>query len=631
MTFTISGDVATLLGGDHSDGDPVALFIECSQPIMTVDSEGRLGGRVRVTVATDGTFSVADLPESVSDIPLYRLVIDSRSLRMAGNRKGLTTGWFPLTADRDLTWIIANYVSVTMITAQVAADIAAAVALGATNDTATASFVNDTGSATYAAASAKLVAVLDAEFDGTDETATLQAAVTAGGTLIIPRGKTIKSGKITVPATGITIRGEGKTSVIDYIDDGTAGATLLEALDGANLTVENLSILSTNAASRTSLYGHIRTRGWTGLYVRRVWFGKSPSCAIWTSTTTNFELTELDIEDTYADGLHISRGSKHGTIAHIKGRDLADDLIGINSYIDDGGPAYDQCEDITVTDIKGQNIGTGRGVAVNGGKDIAIDGVTIDGVDQAAVLVSQVTGDTYTPENVTVDNVTAHDTGRDVPVGGTSGAVYVAHLDGGHIGRVSGDIITVEATARVTRADRPTGNELAAGQETMNRFLATGEATMSSGVLRLTYFTATRTETLSNAVIYSATTPAGATPTLVRVGLYERESNGDLTLVASTANDTALLASGNTEYVKALSAAYEVKAGQRYALGIIVVTGATAPTVLALASTSTRPNVALLARTPRLTGVRTGQTDLPTTITTGVLANTTSAPYVALL
>lgn len=160
--YAISGDVATLLGDDHTAGDPAALWVESSAKILVDSSTGRVGGRLRVTLADDGTFTQDGLPETVAGVtPLYRLVVDSLSLRRAGLRKGYTTNWFPLEADRDLTWVIENYVDVTAITPEIAANVAAAAALGATNDTATASFVADPASATATALAATIAAAVD--------------------------------------------------------------------------------------------------------------------------------------------------------------------------------------------------------------------------------------------------------------------------------------------------------------------------------------------------------------------------------------------------------------------------------------------------------------------------------------
>lgn len=150
--YAITGDIATLLGVDHTTGDPAALWVEASQPILVDGTTGRLGGRIRADLADDGTFAVSGLPESVGGaVPLYRMRFDSLSLRRAGKPKGETTNWFPLTTDRDLAWIVENYVDVIAITPEIAANVAAAASLGATNDTATASFVDDDGSATHTA------------------------------------------------------------------------------------------------------------------------------------------------------------------------------------------------------------------------------------------------------------------------------------------------------------------------------------------------------------------------------------------------------------------------------------------------------------------------------------------------
>lgn len=272
MTFTISGDVATLLGVDHTTGDPVALWVECSQPVMVVGATGLLGGRLRVTVASDGTFSEAGLPASIGDLPLYRLVVDSRSLRLAGNPRGLTTGWFPLTADRDLTWVVANYVTVTVITAATATNVVAAAALGATNDTATASFVNDTTpSATRTALNAAYALKPDngAQAVGqgelflnvkdygalgngtTDDTAAIQATVDAaqalvtdvltdGVTVYFPKGKYKVTATVLITKSGITLAGAG------------GGASVITAASS------NFNMVSFDNATATMYYCGVR-------------------------------------------------------------------------------------------------------------------------------------------------------------------------------------------------------------------------------------------------------------------------------------------------------------------------------------------------------------------------------------
>lgn len=165
------------------------------------------------------------------------------------------------------------------------------------------------------------------------------------------------------------------------------------------------------------------------------------------------------------------------------------------------------------------------------------------------------------------------------------------------------------------------------GAETMSRMSATTTNTTASGQLRLGYFTASTATTVANALIATGTTAAAATPTVVRIGLYSVATNGDLTLVASTPNDTTLLAAVNTLYTKALSASYQLVAGQRYALGFLIVTAAATPTIAGTFPASSA--TALAALNPRLCGVVTGQTDLPASVLAANVTNTTNMPYLA--
>jgi len=160
---------------------------------------------------------------------------------------------------------------------------------------------------------------------------------------------------------------------------------------------------------------------------------------------------------------------------------------------------------------------------------------------------------------------------------------------------------------------------LTVGQSTLSRPATAGSSqTMATGQLRLTYFTSTKTETVTQCRVNTHTTAAGATPTLVRFGLYSVAGNGDLTLIASTPNDTTLFAVANTSYTRAFSVPVGVSIGMSYAFGILVVTGAAAPTVRGLASITEATEY---GQAPRMFGQMTGQTNLPTPIASGSITN----------
>jgi hypothetical protein len=142
--------------------------------------------------------------------------------------------------------------------------------------------------------------------------------------------------------------------------------------------------------------------------------------------------------------------------------------------------------------------------------------------------------------------------------------------------------------------------------------------------MRITYWVAPYSFLATTMEWGTTGTAAGATPTLVRYGLYSVDQvtqNG--TLVASTANDTALLAGTNTRYPKAFSTPVQVVAGNRYASALLVVTGAALPTI---------PTVAgavggLLAVRPYISATLASQTDLPATFTDAGVAATTNTMY----
>lgn len=148
-------------------------------------------------------------------------------------------------------------------------------------------------------------------------------------------------------------------------------------------------------------------------------------------------------------------------------------------------------------------------------------------------------------------------------------------------------------------------------------FGITSNTAPTSQDLCLTFFTANKTEQVSAAAMICGTTNAGATPTLIRYGLYlENPSTKDIDLVASTASDTALFAVANTRYSKALSAAYTLTAGSRYAFGLLVVSAAAMPTPMgsnALGATTVANTE--LNRSPRLCSKIASQADLPSSVT----------------
>lgn len=167
---------------------------------------------------------------------------------------------------------------------------------------------------------------------------------------------------------------------------------------------------------------------------------------------------------------------------------------------------------------------------------------------------------------------------------------------------------------------------LTVGQATLPRQFASQSVTLNTGQLRLAWFTARRTETVANVRVLSGGTASAATPTLQRLGLYTVNTDGSLTLAASTTNDTAtLLRTANTAYTKPLSTPVSLVAGSRYALGLLAVSTSALATVTGLAAAGAATEALL---DPPLNAISTATlTDLPATLAMSALSATTNRPY----
>lgn len=203
---------------------------------------------------------------------------------------------------------------------------------------------------------------------------------------------------------------------------------------------------------------------------------------------------------------------------------------------------------------------------------------------------------------------------------------------------MGGVLVTLLIDPMNPATEAPTGaagDLLAVGQEILNRRIVNSVTVglNASGNLRLTHFTARKTGAVGQVRLITGSTGAAATPTLVRVGVYAEAADGGLALIGATVNDTALFSAAATTYTKALAAAAQVTQGRRYAVGVLVVSAAALPTFAGVAGASAGGiSSSELAITPRINGNLAGQTDLPSTITTGsVAASGTGLLYAALL
>lgn len=163
---------------------------------------------------------------------------------------------------------------------------------------------------------------------------------------------------------------------------------------------------------------------------------------------------------------------------------------------------------------------------------------------------------------------------------------------------------------------------------TFPRLLASGSGVASvTQRLQLTRFTADKTFGVTSVSVIVHATAAGATPTLVRHGIYTiNDSTGDITLVGSTTNDTTLLAATSTKYTKALTTPITLDGGRDYYHGILIVSAAAFPVMAGITFIA-----ADIATLPIPCYQVTGLADLPATVAFASLAASVTANYVELI
>jgi Pectate lyase superfamily protein len=224
-------------------------------------------------------------------------------------------------------------------------------------------------------------------------------------------------------------------------------------------------------------------------------------------------------------------------------------------------------------------------------------------------------------ELVNISTSTATEAAVQYPAG-----TYV-NLAGDTTTRIPGQLVSTVSTF-------DSMEPLASGGEGLfNRQAATSSGQASSGQLVLVFARAMKSETITKLAAYTHST-AGSGNTLVRMAVYEQDlTTGDLTLVASTANDTSLFTAGQTRYEKALSASWSKVAGRRYAVGVLVVDG-TIPAFVSMAANSVAVHDAIYGTGGAL-GRRTctvnSLSDLPATIDDALFVNTRRSLYIEML
>jgi parallel beta-helix repeat protein len=305
-----------------------------------------------------------------------------------------------------------------------------------------------------------------------NDTAAINAAITAaatlGGTVFFPAG-TYKTDQL-APPSGTIFDGVG---TIDLIDDGTAASQTIYLNGVTNVCIRNLTIKQSNATGRTGVYGLIRADGATVVRIEGVTLDKSSPTGIHLINCQDVLVQSCRLTNQYADGINVTRASKRIRILgnHISAP--GDDAIGIVSYLD-APTNYAACEDIV---IKGNHVngGSGRGIAIVGGRQVVVTANSVRGTNGSGINVSYDPSLTRYPRDIVIASNELYDVGKQSSGIDNSGLYLVGcrHVSAAnnHIDTCLGDGITafgvaVEVGITGNKVARPGGRGILASQTT---------------------------------------------------------------------------------------------------------------------------------------------------------------------
>ena len=226
----------------------------------------------------------------------------------------------------------------------------------------------------------------------TDDTAAITDALRAGagGVVWFPPSRGCYMVTTIRPRSGTILTGGG---CIDILDDGTATGGSIYLSDVSNVTIRGLTIQSSNARSRSGVYGNIRIAGSRHIKILGNLVRKSSSVGIWAATTDGLLIRGNKISGTYADGIQISRACQHVRVIENEISFTGDDGIGIVGYVD-GSKSYSAIADVTIAQNHIHDVTTsvGRGISLYGVEKVTVTGNKITNIYDAGILVGAIAG-----------------------------------------------------------------------------------------------------------------------------------------------------------------------------------------------------------------------------------------------
>jgi hypothetical protein len=276
-----------------------------------------------------------------------------------------------------------------------------------------------------------------------DDTAALQRALAAlqpGEALELGEGRTYLHADVLVVAVpGVRLQGAGT-----LLATRESRSSLKVLADDVEVQDVTLAVRSTSRRWDAPDQHRLYVGPHRGTALRRVHVTGSAAAGVFLAGASGFTLTEVEVADTRADGIHMTQGSHDGTVQSPRISRSGDDGVAVVSYLQDGAV----CHDIAVTAPRVQTTTGGRGLSVVGGEDVSYSDIDVSASAAAGVYLA-CEGEpynTYPTRRVTVRGGRVDRANTDADI--DHGAVLV------YSGRSGGDVRDVEVSGLDLTATR---------------------------------------------------------------------------------------------------------------------------------------------------------------------------------
>ncbi len=271
----------------------------------------------------------------------------------------------------------------------------------------------------------------DSQPDNAAIKAAIQQAKVEGKDVYVPAGNFELSDILTVD--GVTLKGENKTQSILTSTNPDQGSI---DLIGSSPAIRNLTHVYSSVSERdgTNAKNSISVKNATNFVVDNINVQKASTAGIYVTDSVGGTITNNTVQNTQADGIHMTGDSSDITVQYNTVKQVGDDTIAVVSYgkSDKSDGDKGQTNNIRILNNDVGYDSNARGISVVGGRDVRIESNHIERTQMAGIYIATETGakneyNTQPVDSITINNNVVDRTALEASGGHADMLVYAGY------------------------------------------------------------------------------------------------------------------------------------------------------------------------------------------------------------